>query len=188
MPAPREQTYTRRLIYVSVQRTLNIFLQLLVIYGNLEITYPGVFYTEYLLMVEIPLNIKRTPITIFVRLKIIVFHWGQCVLTTAQKMIFSTKGFFSKCDQIRSFLRISSHLLKQSLMENFIFCAVYPFGKSKSKTMVESLRFYKIFLRMWLCSKWSAIQKLLTFCKKALMSTKKNKGHILQYVKYQYFP
>ena len=74
MPAPREQTHTRRLIYVSVQGTLNIFLQLLVIYGNSEITYPGVFYTEYLLMVEIPLNIKRTPITIFVRLKIIVFH------------------------------------------------------------------------------------------------------------------
>ena len=27
-------------------------------------------------------------------------------------------------DQIRSFLRISSHLLKKSLMENFILCAV----------------------------------------------------------------
>ena len=43
---------------------------------------------------------------------------------TAQKMKFSIKDFFSKCDQIRSFLRIWSHLLKQSLMENFIFCAV----------------------------------------------------------------
>ena len=31
------------------------------------------------------------------------------------------KDFFSKCDQIRSFLRIWSHLLKKSLMENFIF-------------------------------------------------------------------
>ena len=28
------------------------------------------------------------------------------------------------CDQIRSFLRIWSHLMKKSLMENFIFCAV----------------------------------------------------------------
>ena len=43
---------------------------------------------------------------------------------TAQKMKFSIKDFFSKCDQIRSFLRIWSHLLKKSLMENFIFCAV----------------------------------------------------------------
>ena len=42
----------------------------------------------------------------------------------AQKMKFSIKDFFSKCDQTRSFLRIWSHLLKKSLMENFIFCAV----------------------------------------------------------------
>ena len=42
-------------------------------------------------------------------------------------MKFSTKDFFSKCDQIRqirNFLRISSHLLKKSLMENFILCVV----------------------------------------------------------------
>ena len=43
---------------------------------------------------------------------------------TAQKMKFSVKDFFSKCDQMRSFLRIWSLLLKKSLMENFIFCAV----------------------------------------------------------------
>ena len=39
-------------------------------------------------------------------------------------MKFSIKDFLSKCDQIRSFLRIWSHLLKKPLMENFIFCAV----------------------------------------------------------------
>ena len=39
-------------------------------------------------------------------------------------MKFSIKDFFSKCDQIRKKLRIWSHLLKKSLMENFIFCAV----------------------------------------------------------------
>ena len=43
---------------------------------------------------------------------------------TAQKSKFSIRDFFSKCDQIRSFLRIWPHLLKKSLMENFIFCAV----------------------------------------------------------------
>ena len=37
------------------------------------------------------------------------------------KMKFSIKGFFSKCDQIRSFLWIWSHLLKKPLTENFIF-------------------------------------------------------------------
>ena len=35
------------------------------------------------------------------------------------------KGFFSRCDQIRRKLRNWSHLLKKSLLENIIFCAVY---------------------------------------------------------------
>ena len=43
---------------------------------------------------------------------------------TAQKMKFSIKNFLSKCDQIRSFLRIWLHLLKKSLTEIFIFYAV----------------------------------------------------------------
>ena len=40
---------------------------------------------------------------------------------------FSIKYFFSKCGQIRKKLRIWSNLLKKSLMENFIFCAVFYF-------------------------------------------------------------
>ena len=39
-------------------------------------------------------------------------------------MKFSINDFFSECDHICSFLRISSHLLKKSLMSDFIFCAV----------------------------------------------------------------
>ena len=39
-------------------------------------------------------------------------------------MKFSIKDFFSKCAQIRRKLRIWPHLLKNSLIENFIFCAV----------------------------------------------------------------
>ena len=34
-------------------------------------------------------------------------------------MKFSVKDFFNKCDQIRRELRIWSHVLKKSLMENF---------------------------------------------------------------------
>ena len=44
---------------------------------------------------------------------------------TTQKMRFSIKDSFSKCDQIRKKLWIWSHLLKKSLMGNFIFCAVW---------------------------------------------------------------
>ena len=43
---------------------------------------------------------------------------------TAQEMKFSVKDFLIKCDQIRSFLRIWSYLIKKSLMENFVFCGV----------------------------------------------------------------
>ena len=55
-----------------------------------------------------------------------IFKNGNCYNTeigtnTAQKMKFSIKDFFSKCDQIRSKLRIWSHLLRKPLMENFIF-------------------------------------------------------------------
>ena len=41
--------------------------------------------------------------------------------STAHKMQFSIKDFISKCDQIRRKLRVWSHLLKKSLMENCIF-------------------------------------------------------------------
>ena len=39
-------------------------------------------------------------------------------------MKFSITDFFSKCDQIRKKLQIWSHLLKKSLIENLINCAV----------------------------------------------------------------
>ena len=46
------------------------------------------------------------------------------ILLLRKKVEFSIKDFSSKCDQIRSFLRIWSHLLEKSLMENLSFCAV----------------------------------------------------------------
>ena len=51
------------------------------------------------------------------------FQSVTCYVTT-QKKKFSTNYFFSQCDQIRKKLRIRSHLLKKSLMKNFIFCPV----------------------------------------------------------------
>ena len=54
-------------------------------------------------------------------------------------MKFSIKDSFSKCDQIRSFLRIWSHLPKESLMEKFIFCVV----TLKSETIFSNWRPFK---------------------------------------------
>ena len=54
-----------------------------------------------------------------------ISFWNMHIGTfTVQKMKFSIKDFFSKCEQIRRKLRIWSHLLKKYLMENFIFCTV----------------------------------------------------------------
>ena len=53
-----------------------------------------------------------------------------------QKMKFSMKDIFSKCDQIRRKLHIWSHLLKISLMGKFIFCALI-----KSKAIFLILHF-----------------------------------------------
>ena len=60
-------------------------------------------------------------------------------------MKFSIKDFFSKCDQIRSFLRILSHSLKKSLMGNFIFCAVYNVYWGNIKDLISYMKrcFYK---------------------------------------------
>ena len=49
-----------------------------------------------------------------------------------KKLKFSNKDFFSKCEQIHSFLRICSHLLQKSLLENlklflnYFLCSVAP--------------------------------------------------------------
>ena len=71
-----------------------------------------------------------------------IFKYYQFI-TTAQKVKFSIKDFFSTFDQIPSFLRICSNLLKKSLMKNFIFCAVYETN--------TALRKYKEkqYIRMW---------------------------------------
>ena len=53
------------------------------------------------------------------------------------KMKFSIWNVFSKCDQIRRKPRIWSHLLKKSLLENLIFCAV---KRSKARTIYKDQR------------------------------------------------
>ena len=51
-------------------------------------------------------------------------------------MKFFIKDFFSKCDQILKKLRVWSHLLKKSLMENFIFFCSVTFNPNRDKIKV----------------------------------------------------
>ena len=55
---------------------------------------------------------------------LVFYYSAQTQNHTAQTMKFSIKNFLSKWDQILSFLPIWSHLLKKSLSEILIFCAV----------------------------------------------------------------
>ena len=99
-----------------------------------------------------------------------VFNWTEKNINhvtntiTAQKMKFPIKGFFSKCGQIRRKMQIWSHLLKKSLMENFIFYAVNPsqnvlkrskgvtweYNKEQSKKHKEKEKMFKIRFKMTL--------------------------------------
>ena len=76
----------------------------------------------------------------------------------AQKVKFSIKDFFSKCDQIRTKLRIWSHSLKKSLMENFIFCAVRTFYSSIQWTHIF-MEFHIKFVACFHCNIWQNFSK-----------------------------
>ena len=60
-------------------------------------------------------------------------------VVTALKMKFSIKDFFSKCDQIRSFLQIWSHLLKKSFNGKLHFCAVW-YSQRRSRDSNKHIR------------------------------------------------
>ena len=80
---------------------------------------PIIFFF-YNVSLHIPLNIN----CIILYGKI---NAGTLSKTTVQKMTFSVKDFFSKCEQILRKVRklqIWPHLLKKFLTENFIFSAV----------------------------------------------------------------
>ena len=87
-------------------------------------------------------------------------------ISTAQKMKFSIKDFFSKCDQIRSFLWIWSHLLKKFLMENFIFCPVIIKICSLHKLDLILNNAYLSCIFKNISKRWNEAEKVNTFFKK----------------------
>ena len=70
------------------------------------------------MMVRFRVHFHVLGVTIMVFFQIPRYH------SLHKKMKFCIKNLFSKRDQIRRKLRIWSHLLKKSLLENFIFCTV----------------------------------------------------------------
>ena len=81
---------------------------------------------------------------------------------TAQKMKFSIKDFFRKCDQICSFLRIWAHLLKKSLLENFVFCAVFEIFYAKGLRQCWNSRISRI--NIWrIFSQFRSSEKRVSF-------------------------
>ena len=54
-------------------------------------------------------------------------------------MKFSIRDFFRKCEQIRSFMRVWSYLLKKFFMKNFTFSAVTEL-KNVQKLFFEKVK------------------------------------------------
>ena len=96
-------------------------------YGSLKLL---LLFIEYSLD---QLNNKHTKIAVTTKMQVFEsHHQNECLVKVwsffayplqALHKKFSMKDSFSKCDQICRKLRIWSHLLKKSFMENFIFCA-----------------------------------------------------------------
>ena len=74
-----------------------------------------------------------------------------CLTEHYAKMKFSIKKFFSKCDYIRSFLQVWPHLLKKSLIENYISCVV----KIKwYKAQFHKVILWHVFALLLMCKYW----------------------------------
>ena len=94
-------------------------------------------------------------------------------------MKFSIKDFFSKRDQIRSCLRIWSHLLEKSLMENFISCVVqfiqFWRGIFIWKFKQAYVRFLPIFVMLCIVTHWNAtVLPFSTYIELMMMMMKMN--------------
>ena len=102
--------------------------------------------------------------------------------TTAYKMKYSIKDFFSKCDEIRRKLRIWSRLLKQSLLDNFIFCVVFVLEVLQIFTKAFLL---KNIIWTWIFFKYCRLATLLKNEKKNLLKKDVSQLKIAWYSKRQ---
>ena len=77
---------------------------------------------------------------------------------TAQNMKFLIKEFFSKCNQIRRKRWIWSHLLKKSLIENFVYVQCYLW-KNDSEMEETNEKIHENCLQKNYCVKSDRIQR-----------------------------
>ena len=97
-----------------------------------------------------------------------------------KKMKFSIKDFFRKCDYIHRKLRTWSHVLKKSLMENFIFCAVTRSSLALPNILkLNTLRLFKKHMFKW-CQKSSCSRKLCRTPQKKVRENKSVKNTFLR--------
>ena len=91
----------------------------------------------------------REPIILkWKRLNLVIFRNKATILI---RKPFNLKlDFFGKSDQIHSKLRIQSHLLKKSLMENFIFCAVWNYHVNWSITQSNFVGIWQVLIKHFL--------------------------------------
>ena len=91
------------------------------------------------------------------------FKTSVHISKNAEEIKFSIKDVFSKCDQIWSFLRILSYLMKKSLRKNFVFCAGLqtiwlPQTGNQTSLLLIRCDFLKIYL--FISSQWEGRVKI----------------------------
>ena len=77
-------------------------------------------YTDAIVIPSISYQIRTTLLLYFPKKQV----WRETQYPLHKKIKLSIEYFFSECDQVRRKLHIWSHLLKKSLMQNFVFFAV----------------------------------------------------------------
>ena len=87
------------------------------------------------------------------------------ICSTAQKMKFSIKDFFSKCDQIHSFLRIWSHLLKKSWKTSlFVQCRRFEINWNIAQKGIKTTMKFSIYSTFTLLIVVFNIMKNIEMC------------------------
>ena len=113
---------------------------------------------------------------------VVVGFFNHCKCHCTKKMKFSIKDFLRKCDQIRRKLQLWSHLLKKSLMKNFIFCAVcFDVPEKYSIFTLFNLYFHLVTIHR---TNKDEIKKLFFFSTNIIVQHSKLKSHSHQTPKF----